>query len=69
MLIGGASLYQQTMEQVSCMYVTRIYHCFSGDSWFPEFDTTRWTIASQQDFAADQRNPFAYSFVKYVREL
>jgi dihydrofolate reductase len=69
MLIGGASLYQQTMEQVSCMYITRIYHGFSGDTWFPEFDTARWTIENQQDFDADQRNPFAYSFVKYVREF
>ena len=69
MLIGGASLYQQTMEQVSCMYITRIYHCFSGDTWFPEFDPARWTIENQQDFDADQRNPFAYSFVKYVQEI
>lgn len=69
MLIGGASLYQQTMEQVSCMYITRIHHHFSGDTWFPEFDSAQWKIENQQDFDADQGNPFAYSFVKYVREL
>ena len=69
MLIGGASLYQQIMQQVSCMYITRIYHSFSGDTWFPEFDSALWKITEQQDFGADDKNPFAYSFVKYVREF
>ena len=69
MLIGGATLYEQTLDQVSCMYITRINHSFSGDTWFPEFDVTQWEIAEKEDFDADPDNPFTYSFVKYVREL
>jgi dihydrofolate reductase len=69
MLIGGATLYEQILDQVSCMYVTRIHHSFSGDTWFPEFDDRHWRISEQQDFDPDQSNSFAYSFVKYVREL
>jgi dihydrofolate reductase len=69
MLIGGATLYEQTLDQVGCMYVTRIHHSFSGDTWFPEFDIRHWRISEQQDFDPDQSNSFAYSFVKYVREL
>ena len=69
MLIGGATLYEQTLDQVSCLYVTRIHHSFSGDTWFPEFDVKHWKISEQQDFDPDQSNTFAYSFVKYVREL
>lgn len=69
MLIGGATLYEQTLDQVSCMYITRINHSFSGDTWFPEFDLTQWEIVEKEDFEADQDNPFSYSFVKYVREL
>ena len=69
MLIGGATLYEQTLDQVSSMYITRIHHGFSGDTWFPEFDVSNWKIAEQQDFDADADNPFSYSFVKYVREF
>ena len=69
MLIGGASLYGQLLEQASNMYITRIHHAFSGDTWFPEFDVRHWKISEQQDFDPDQSNSFAYSFVKYVREL
>jgi len=69
MLIGGASLYQQTLALASCMYITRIHHSFSGDTWFPEFPADSWSIEEQQDFAADESNPYPFSFVKFVREL
>ena len=69
MLIGGASLYHQTLERASCLYVTRIHHEFTGDTWFPEFDESRWRVESREDFEADSRNPYAYSFVKFVREF
>jgi len=69
MLIGGASLYQQTIAQATRMYITRIHHCFEGDTWFPEFDCNDWKIENQEDCDADQSNPFAFSFVKFVREL
>ena len=51
------------------MYITRIHHCFAGDTWFPEFDYNDWKVESQEDFEADLKNPFAYSFVKFVREI
>jgi dihydrofolate reductase len=69
MLIGGASLYQQTLALASCMYITRIHHRFSGDTWFPEFSADSWSIEEKQDFAADENNPYPFSFVKYVREM
>jgi len=69
MLIGGASLYQQTIAQATRMYITRIHHRFNGDTWFPEFDCNDWKVEDQEDFDADQNNPFAYSFVKFVREF
>ena len=69
MLIGGASLYQQVLPLADCMYITRIHHRVSGDTWFPEIAEEDWRIEEQQDFAADVKNPHAFSFVKYVREL
>ncbi len=69
MLIGGASLYQQTLDRADCLYITQIQHSFSGDTWFPEFASSRWKITEKQDFAADDSNPHSYSFVKYVSDL
>ena len=69
MLIGGASLYQQTINRADIIYLTVIHHEFTGDTWFPKIDLKYWNLASQQNFDADEKNSFGYSFVKYVREL
>ena len=69
MLIGGASLYQQTINQATRLYITLIRHSFEGDTWFPEFDSSGWKQASREDHEADLSNPYAYSFLKFVREF
>ena len=69
MLIGGASLYEQTLQRADCLYVTRIHHSFEGDTWFPEFDESEWQLETRADFEADSRNAYAYSFIKFVREI
>jgi len=69
MLIGGASLYQQTLKRATRLYITLIDHGFEGDSWFPEFESGHWRVENREDFEADHSNPYPYSFVKYVREF
>ena len=69
MLIGGASLYRQAIERATRLYITRIRHSFTGDTWFPEFDEGEWKVENQEDFEPDQSNPYAYSFIKFVRDI
>ena len=69
MLIGGASLYEQTIDLASKLYITRVHGEFEGDTWFPEFNIDAWNIVSREDFEVDQANPYPYSLVKYVREM
>ena len=68
MLIGGASLYQQTIERASCLYLTLINHEFSGDTWFPEINQGQWQVETEVFFKADHKNPHSFSFVKFIRE-
>lgn len=69
MLIGGASLYQQSLELATNMYITRIDHEFEGDTWFPEYQKSEWKVENREDFEADRSNPHAYSLTKFVREI
>jgi len=69
MLIGGASLYEQTIDQATQLYITRIHHSFEGNTWFPEFDLQVWIQVSREDHQADSSNHHAYSFIKFVREF
>ncbi len=68
MLIGGASLYRQTIDIADIIYLTIIDHSFSGDTWFPEFDLRHWKVAKREVFDSDQGNQYSFSFVKYIRE-
>lgn len=69
MLIGGATLYAQTLARADRLYVTLIHHEFDGDTWFPEFDSAAWRVENRQDFAPDQSNPHPFSFIKFIREF
>lgn len=63
MIIGGASFYAQLLPRAHRLYLTLVHHRFDGDSWFPEFDRTRWRETQRIDRAADEKNPYACSFL------
>ena len=69
MLIGGASLYEQTIDCADSIYLTLIHHTFSGDTWFPEIRPEEWVTVSKHNFEADDKNHYPYSFIKLVRDI
>ena len=69
MIIGGALVYKQFLPVAKRMYLTRVYHDFEGDVYFPEFDEKEWQEISREDFMADAKNPYDYSFLTLERKL
>ena len=63
MIIGGASFYAQMLPQADRVYLTQVHHTFDGDVWFPELDGTQWHETQRIDRAADEKNPYACSFL------
>jgi dihydrofolate reductase len=61
MLIGGAQLYAQGLEQADRLYLTRVALSPDGDAWFPEFDLNQWKLVSNVENAAEGDKP-AYNF-------
>ena len=61
MLIGGAQLYSQGLEQADRLYLTRVALSPEGDAWFPEFDEQQWKRVSEVPNPAEGDKP-AYSF-------
>ena len=62
MVIGGATLFEQALPQAQRIVLTRIDAEFEGDTWFPEFGVDEWVVRDETDHAADDRNPFPYTF-------
>lgn len=67
MVVGGARLYQQMLPLASRMYLTYIHAQMEGDTAFPAFPPAEWREVSRDRHPADDRNPYAYSFVVLER--
>lgn len=67
-IIGGATVYRQSIDKVDSMYITWVHDEFVADTFFPQFDKEEWTEVSREDFDADEKNAYAYSFVEYKRK-
>ena len=67
MVIGGATIYQQSLALAQRLYLTFIQHEFEADAYFPEWDAHEWRELSRTDHPADANNPYAYSFVSLER--
>lgn len=66
-IIGGAEIYQEAMLIAEKLEITQVHHTFEADVFFPEIDLTIWKEVRREDFKADEKNKFDYSFVTFVR--
>lgn len=67
-IIGGGSVYKQTISIADVMHITWVHADISGDAFFPEIDFNIWHEVSRERFEADERNEYPYSFVTYERK-
>ncbi|WP_442267488.1 dihydrofolate reductase [Tenacibaculum sp. ZS6-P6] len=69
-IIGGAQIYEQTLQQklADRLDITIVHETFEADVYFPEIDLSIWKEVSREDFKADEKNKYDYSFVSYERK-
>lgn len=70
-IIGGAQVYKYAIENdlVDALDITLVHHQFEADVFFPEIDNSIWEIAQREDFLADDKNKFDYSFISYKKKI
>ena len=67
-ILGGAEIYSQALDFADILDLTFIHHEFDADAFFPEINTDIWKESSREDFRADEKNKYDYSFVTYKKE-
>jgi dihydrofolate reductase len=67
-ILGGAEIYKQAMPFADILDLTLVHENFDGDAFFPVIDMSKWTEMSRQDFKADEKNKYDYSFVQYKKK-
>lgn len=68
MIIGGGELYRQALDCADRMILTEVDCEPQADTWFPDWDRGQWEQISIRQEQADEKNPFAYRVVEWVRK-
>ncbi|MGI5308029.1 type 3 dihydrofolate reductase [Rheinheimera sp. WS51] len=69
MIIGGGQIYQQALPFANRLYLTQIDLKTQGDAFFPDYQAeSAWDIISQEEFIADQNNPYNCCFITLERQ-
>ncbi|MFH1790226.1 MAG: dihydrofolate reductase [bacterium] len=59
-VIGGATVYEQTINLADTLYITHIHKKIDGDAFFPLIKKNEWKEIKREDYDK-------FSFVKYSR--
>ena len=69
-IIGGAQIYKETLAKdlADQLDITLVHHEFDADAFFPEINLDKWEELKREDFKADEKNKFDYSFLSYKKK-
>jgi dihydrofolate reductase len=66
-VIGGAEIYRLALPLAETLHVTRVHATVGADTFFPAVDAAEWEEISREEFPADDRHAYPYSFVTLRR--
>ena len=68
-IIGGAQVYKQAIDRdlVDQLDITLVHEEFDADVFFPEIDPMIWKEVSRENFMADEKNKYDFSFISYQK--
>lgn len=62
-IIGGADVYEQTIDIADRIYLTRVHTTIEGaDAFYPEIDMDEWDIIDEESVEKDPTNDFSSTF-------
>lgn len=67
-IIGGGRVFEETMNIVGRIYLTRVHTKVEGDTTYPALDDEEWKRVSALDHPADEKNKFAFTFEVWERK-
>ncbi|MDD7914880.1 dihydrofolate reductase [Polaribacter ponticola] len=70
-IIGGAQIYTHAIKKdlADALDITLVHKDFDADVYFPEIDLGKWEEVSREDFKADDKNKFDYSFLRFQKRV
>ena len=67
-IMGGARIYQQTIDVADELIVTHIHNAFDGiDTHFPTIDSKKWMIKEASEVLYDETSQLEYQYITYKK--
>ncbi|MCO6148149.1 dihydrofolate reductase [Flavobacterium sp. NRK1] len=66
-VIGGGEIYNQSIGHADKLDLTRVHATFpDADAYFPEIDTTKWDLTSENFHPKNEKHAFDMTFQVYL---
>lgn len=68
-VIGGGQIYELALQKdlIDKMYLTHIHESFDADTFFPQFDDSKWQKECIHEHKQDEKNPHDFEIFTYIR--
>lgn len=66
-IIGGGEIYTQAMQVADRLYITDVDADYPGDTYFPQWDKSKWTLISSEHYEKGERFDKPFTFNDYER--
>lgn len=67
-VMGGGQIYAEAIDDMDVLYITDVDAEFPDATvFFPEIDLSKWHEVSREHHDADEKNKYAFDFVKYEK--
>jgi dihydrofolate reductase len=66
-IVGGATIYAQSMSIAHKMYITHVHHTCEADTFFPKIDDAIWKEVARENHFKDEKHAYDFSFVTYEK--
>ena len=67
-ITGGGEIFRSAMLKAHKIYMTRVHAYVEGDIYFPMIDEKYWSLDSNKDISADEKNKFDMSFQIWTKK-
>jgi len=67
-IIGGGEIYKLFLEITDKIELTRVYHSFEADTFFPEIEPNKWQLISSEFHPKDSKHKYDFTFQTYLRK-
>ena len=61
-IIGGGEIFRQSLLWADKIYMTKVFHHFDGDTFFPELNEDDWKMVSEERHLPDEKNRYPFAF-------